>query len=230
MSMPRSRRPRGNIDVRRPVAFALTLGLLLACATAQATQADRDKPVNVTANSFSGSQDGGKATFIGNVRIDQGTLHADGDNGVGYFDQNNQVQRVVLTGKPAHLQQKLDDGSMVHGAGNTIDYTVSQNTVVLTGDATVVQEGRGSFHGARLVYNTDTGQINGEGGGGGQVHMTLQPRPKNSPAAKPAPATSAGSRAAAAATSAQPASASSLSQPAPAASAQAPSPASSTHG
>jgi lipopolysaccharide export system protein LptA len=220
MSTPRLRRNRGSTDSHaRSVAFALMLGALLACATAQATQADRDKPVNVNANSFSGSQDSGKATFIGNVRIDQGTLHADGDHGVGYFDQNNQVQRVVLTGTPAHMQQKLDDGAMMHGSADTIDYTVSQNTVVLTGDANVVQEGRGSFHGAKLVYNTDSGQINGEGGSGGQVHMTLQPRPKNSPAAKPAPATTAG---------AAPAPASSSTQPAPAASA--PAPASSTHG
>ena len=220
MSTPRLRRHRGSTDSQaRSVAFALMIGALLACATAQATQADRDKPVNVNANSFSGSQDSGKATFIGNVRIDQGTLHADGDHGVGYFDQNNQVQRVVLTGAPAHMQQKLDDGATMHGSANNIDYTVSQNTVVLTGDANVVQEGRGSFHGAKLVYNTDSGQINGQGGSGGQVHMTLQPRPKNSPAAKPASAASAGT---------PPAPTSSSTQPAPAASA--PAPASSTHG
>lgn len=221
MSTPRSPRKGGSTEMRA-IAFAVALAACFACAAAQATQADRDQPVNVNANSFSGSQDSGKATFVGNVRIDQGTLHADGATGVGYFDQDNQVQRVVLTGSPAHMQQKLDDGAMVHGSANTIDYTVSQNTVVLTGDATVVQEGRGSFHGAKLVYNTDTGQINGEGGSGGQVHMTLQPRPKTSPAAKPAPATSAGTAPAASASSAQP------SMPA-ATVPQAPAPASTTH-
>ncbi|MEO6969056.1 MAG: lipopolysaccharide transport periplasmic protein LptA [Rhodanobacteraceae bacterium] len=147
-------------------------------------QADRDQPVNVNANSFSGSQDSGKTVFTGAVKIDQGTLHADGDNANGYFDQNNQVQRVVLTGKPAHMQQKLDDGSMVHGSADTIDYTVSENTVVLIGNANVVQEHKGEFHGAKLTYNTDSGQISGESGGGGQVHLTLQPKPKSA-AAKP---------------------------------------------
>lgn len=221
MSTPRSPRKRGSIEMRA-ITFAIASVVLFACSTAQATQADRDQPVNVTANSFSGSQDSGKTTFTGNVKIDQGTLHADGNSAVGYFDQNNQVQRVVLTGSPAHMQQKLDDGTMVHGQANTIDYTVSQNTVVLTGDASVVQEGKGSFHGAKLTYNTGSGQINGEGGTGGQVHMTLQPRPKASPPARPAPATSG----------APPASASSSAQPAPASSApmQTPAPASTTHG
>jgi lipopolysaccharide export system protein LptA len=215
MSTPRLRRLSARIDSR--VTFALAFAALLFCANAQATQADRDKPVNVTANSFAGSQESGKTTFTGNVKIDQGTLHADGNSAIGYFDQNNQVQRVVLTGSPAHMQQTLDDGELVHGAANTIDYTVSQNTVVLTGDATVVQEGKGSFHGARLVYNTDSGQINGEGGTGGQVHMTLQPHPKTSPAAKPASAAS----------TAAPRPASSAMQPAPGVSV--PAPASSTH-
>ncbi|HXS72416.1 MAG TPA: lipopolysaccharide transport periplasmic protein LptA [Rhodanobacteraceae bacterium] len=217
--MPRLRRNRGSIDLLRAAPLALALAAIFACTGAQATQADRDQPVNVNANSFAGSQESGKTTFTGNVKIDQGTLHADGDNAVGYFDQNNQVQRVVLTGTPAHMQQKLDDGSMVHGAANTIDYTVSQNTVVLTGNANVVQEGKGSFHGEKLTYNTDSGQISGESGGGGQVHLTLQPKPKP---AKAAPAKAASAPAAGASIAAPPAS---TTMPPP----TVPAPASTTH-
>ncbi|MEO7149965.1 MAG: lipopolysaccharide transport periplasmic protein LptA [Rhodanobacteraceae bacterium] len=182
--------------------FALLFAGALACGAANAAQADRDQPVNANANSFFGSQDSGKTVFTGNVKIDQGTLHADGDSATGYFDQNNQVQRVVLTGKPAHMQQKLDDGSMVHGSANTIDYTVSENTVVLTGDANVVQEHKGEFHGAKLTYNTDSGQISGESSAGGQVHLTLQPKPKSAPAkpkttaTQPAPSQSAAAQSA----------------------------------
>lgn len=198
MCTPRSRRNRASIDspnLRAPLV--VLLAGMLACAAANATQADRDQPVNVNANAFSGSQDSGKTVFTGSVKIDQGTLHADGDNATGYFNQDNQVQRVILTGKPAHMQQKLDDGSMVHGSADTIDYTVSENTVVLTGDANVVQEHKGEFHGAKLTYNTDSGQISGQGGEGGLVHLTLQPKPKTAPAkpktkaTPPAPAQSA---------------------------------------
>lgn len=222
MSTPRLRHRSARTDLRA-ITFALAFAASLFCAGAQATQADRDQPVNVNANSFSGSQDSGKTTFTGNVKIDQGTLHADGNSAVGYFDQNNQVQRVVLTGTPSHLQQKLDDGSMVHGAANTIDYTVSQNTVVLTGDATVVQEGKGSFHGAKLTYNTDSGQISGESGASGQVHLTLQPKPKT---ATSTPAKSSSAAAPAAAVSAPAPASSTPATPTPM---QMPAPASSTH-
>lgn len=197
MSTPRSpRRSRSGSSKSAPALASLAFALVALSLSlgAQATQADRDQPVNVNANSFVGSQDSGKATLTGNVKIDQGTLHADGDNAVATFNQDNQVQRVLLTGNPAHMQQKLDDGNMVHGSASTIDYSVSENTVVLTGNATVVQQGRGEFHGTKLVYNTDSGQINGQGGTGGQVHMVLQPKtsgPKKP--AKPSQPASAGS-------------------------------------
>jgi lipopolysaccharide export system protein LptA len=109
-------------------------------------------------------------------------MHVEGDKAVGYFDENNQIQRAVVTGNPARFHQTLDDNSLVHGSASNIDYQVSENTVILTGNAVVVHEGQGDFHGAKLTYNTDTGSINGMGGPGGQVHMTLVPKPK---AAKP---------------------------------------------
>ncbi len=214
MSTAYSRRRSVRTDARA-IAFAFAAGLICACA--QAKQSDRDQPVSVDAQSFSGSQDSGKATYKGAVKISQGTLHADGDNATGYFDQDNQVQRVVLTGSPAHMQQQLDDGTSVHGQANTIDYTVSQNTVVLTGNAVVVHEGQGEFHGAKLTYNTDTGQINGEGGPGGQVHMVLQPKKKAAPA-KPAAAAGASSVPVRPASAAAPAPAASATQPASASS------------
>jgi len=123
------------------------------------------------------------------VTMDQGSFHADGAQATGYTDPDDtsQWQRVVLTGSPAHFQQTQDSGTLVHGQAATIDYRVSENTVILTGNAVVVQQGRGEFHGNRLVYNTDTGEIQGTPASGGRVHITLQPRSKPAPAsAKPA--------------------------------------------
>lgn len=166
-----------------PLAVVFT-ALFGMCSVAHALTSDRSQVINVNANHSLMSQDNEKAVLSGHVRIDQGSLHADGDNGIGHFDQNNALQRMVLTGAPAHFQQKLDNGSMVHGSAASIDYIVSENTVILTGNATVVQQGRGEFHGAKLTYNTDSGQIVGDGGTGGQVHMVFQPKPKAG--AKPA--------------------------------------------
>src|SRR5690348_4809626 len=185
MSTPRSRRIRARIDL--PV---LLIAALLACGVAQAKQTDKNQPININASAFAGSQDSGKITFTGSVTMDQGSFHADGAKATGYTDPNDtsQWQRVVLTGNPAHFRQTQDNGTLVHGQAATIDYKVSENTVILTGNATVVQQGRGTFHGEKLVYNTDTGEIEGTAAAGGRVHITLQPRSKPAPAsAKPAP-------------------------------------------
>ena len=166
----------------RAIAFACAFACIAASISAQAKQTDSSQPVLVKADNSVMDQDKGIATLTGHVNLDQGTMHIEGDKAVGYFDENNQVQRAVVTGNPAHFHQTLDDNSLVHGSASNIDYQVSENTVILTGDAVVVHEGQGDFHGAKLTYNTDSGSINGIGGPGGQVHMTLVPKPK---AAKP---------------------------------------------
>ena len=205
MSTPRSRRIRVRIDLS-----VLLIAALVACGVAQAKQTDKNQPININASAFAGSQDSGKITFTGSVQMDQGTFRADGAQASGYTDPNDtsQWQRVVLTGSPAHFRQTQDNGTLVHGQAATIDYKVSENTVILTGEASVVQQGRGEFHGDRLVYNTDSGEIRGTPAAGGRVHITLQPRSKPAPAgAQPAPASTAapaGSIPPAASTSAAP--------------------------
>jgi lipopolysaccharide export system protein LptA len=206
--------------------LALFVAALCACGMAQAKQSDKNQPININASSFAGSQDSGKIVFTGSVTMDQGTFHADGAQATGYTDPDDtsQWQRVVLTGSPAHFQQTQDNGTLVHGQAATIDYKVSENTVILTGNASVVQQGRGEFHGEKLVYNTDTGEIQGTPPAGGRVHITLQPRTKPAPASAK-PATSAATSTPASA----PASASMPSAPAPA-STVAPAPASTAAG
>ncbi|HKT40773.1 MAG TPA: lipopolysaccharide transport periplasmic protein LptA [Rhodanobacteraceae bacterium] len=208
MSTAPSHRTRTRIEW-----LALLVAALCACGVAQAKQSDKDQPININASSFAGSQDSGKIVFTGSVTLDQGTFKADGSQATGYTDPDDtsQWQRVVLVGSPAHFQQTQDNGTLVHGQGATIDYKVSENTVILTGNAVVVQQGQGEFHGEKLVYNTDTGEIQGSPVAGGRVHITLQPRTKPAPAgAKPAgtgaPASSAPASAPASASTPAPAS------------------------
>ena len=191
MFTPRSRRIRARIDL--PVGrFVLLAAMLVACGTAQAKQSDKNQPINLNATGhLIGSQQSGKIVITDNVTLDQGTFRAAGDKATGYTEPNDtsQWQRVVLTGSPARFQQTQDNGTVVHGQAQTLDYRVSENTVILTGNASVVQEGRGSFRGEKLTYNTDTGDIKGTAAAGGRVHITLQPRSKPASArAKRAPA------------------------------------------
>ena len=74
MSMPRFRHARTRIDW--VILLAAALG---ATGAAHAKQSDKDQPLNLNAVRLVGSQQNGKLVVSGNVTMDQGTFHADGD-------------------------------------------------------------------------------------------------------------------------------------------------------
>lgn len=193
MSTPRSSRSaRIRIELAAP-------GLLLALMAlpAAALQSDRQQPLNINAQHFTAVKDPGVSRFWGQVTLSQGSLKGDAAQATAYTNADNKITRVVLEGTPAHLSQQQDDGSTMQAQAQRIDYTPDTDTVILTGAAQVVQPGHGSFQGERLVYNTQTGAMQGESAAGGEVHVTFQPRPKKpaalAPAGKtPAPAASSG--------------------------------------
>ena len=188
---PRAMRPERNT----PLSALILLALLLAPLTAQALRSDRDQPMLVNAKNAEKAP--GIAHLNGDVVLRQGSLHGSGAHGIIYTDAKGKVTRVVLEGSPARLSQQMDGGGEMHGAALTIDYTPASGTAVLIGDANVDQSGHGSFSGAKLVYNTRTGAMQGEGGRG-QVQLIFQPRRKSAPAApassKPAHAGSGGGK------------------------------------
>ena len=173
-------RPRAMRPERTVLLSALVLpALLLAPLTAQALKSDRDQPMLVNAKNAEKAP--GIAHLNGGVVLRQGSLHGSGDHGIIYTDAKGKVTRVVLEGSPARLSQQMDGGGEMHGAALTIDYTPASDTAVLIGDANVDQSGHGSFSGAKLVYDTRTGAMQGEGGRG-QVQLIFQPRRKSAPA------------------------------------------------
>ncbi|UGB46144.1 lipopolysaccharide transport periplasmic protein LptA [Frateuria edaphi] len=185
-SMPRSR----PASMRASAALVL-LGLTVL-APVQAKRTDRDQPMDVQASHFDGFRKPNSTTTLkGNVVITQGSLKATGDLAKVHFDANAEIDSVVLTGSPAHLQQLDDNGNLMQGDAATIDYKVAKDYAVLQGHASITQQGRGEAHGDRLTYNTQTSEMTGDSGGDGRVHMIFKPQPKSgtaAPAAAPAPA------------------------------------------
>jgi lipopolysaccharide export system protein LptA len=152
----------------------------------------------VHADSFDGfNAPNSITTLTGHVLITQGTMKVTGDLAKLYFDADQQVSRVVVTGKPAHIEQLDDSGNLMTGEALTLDYDNIHGIAVLTTNAVVHQQGRGEAHGDKLTYNTQTSYITGESNGDGRVHMTFLPKPHpvtpGKPAAsQPASASSAG--------------------------------------
>lgn len=173
---------------RRLSICSLVIVALLASPLAMARKSDRDKPMDVTAGKQVGTLDDTTPTVLsGGVTIDQGTLHAEAAR-AEISTRGGEISRVVFSGSPARLKQQLDDGTPMNAVANKIDYNVSNETVVFTGNVSIKQP-RGTLSGERVVYNMASGQVTSGGEGNGRVSMRIMPKNAGAsePASKPAP-------------------------------------------
>lgn len=167
-----------------PSKLALLAALMLPFA-ALAKTSDRNQPMNLEAATQDCNllDDNGKCRFSGNVVITQGTLEVHADT-ADIFRKNGEIVRVLLAGRQATMRQVMDDGSTMNAKADNIEYLVTQNTIILTGNFSI-ESPRGSNAGQRMVYNTETGQMQ-SGGDGTRVRTVLQPKTPAATPAKPA--------------------------------------------
>lgn len=184
----RLRAPHGGLAV-----IVCVLSLCMPFAT-HALTSDRDQEMNIFSNysriEQNRSGNGPSVTLLkGDVQISQGSLKASADAATieqapadAKDAQGNamggQINHVIMTGEPAHLEQKQDGGGLMRATARKIDYHLATNTVELSGNVVVNQQGRGEFRGAHMVYNTLTGTMESGAESGGRVHMRIEPRAK----------------------------------------------------
>jgi len=167
-----------------PSKLAVLAALMLPLA-ALAKTSDRNQPMNLEAATQDCNllDESGKCRFTGNVVITQGTLEVHADT-ADIFRKNGEIVRVLLTGRQATMRQVMDDGAAMNAKADNIEYLVTENTIILTGNFTV-ESPKGSNAGQRMVYNTQTGQMQ-SGGDGTRVRTVLQPKSAAPAPAKPA--------------------------------------------
>jgi lipopolysaccharide export system protein LptA len=162
---------------------------LLPCA-AWALSSDNDQPMEVEANhqksvaSRTGTAADPDITDLdGNVVITRGSIKIRADHARVYqipagakVAGAGKFSHIVLTGKPAHMQQLHDgDCGLMSADAATIDYKPLSNLAELTGSVKVVQAGRGESHSQHMIYNTETGDMeSGDSAPGSRIHMIMQ--------------------------------------------------------
>lgn len=168
----------------------LCLGItLILPLVVQAKTGDRNQPMTTSQGSVNGfNAPNTTTTLTGNVVVTQGTMKAKGDVAQLYLDADSQVSRIVMKGRPAHIQQLDDNDHLMTGEAPTLDYDNINGIAVLQPNAVVTQQGMGEAHADKLTYNTNTSYFTGTG----NVSMTYLPKQRqNANAAQPAPASSA---------------------------------------
>jgi lipopolysaccharide transport protein LptA len=126
-------------------------------------------------------------TFSGNVHIEveDGSL-ASQDATVTFV--NNEIERAVITGKPATFEHKLKESDeMARGSAANIEYDFASGTVKLTQDA-YLTDGRNDIRGQTLVYSISEQRVLADAGGQAddRVRITINPRNEEKPPPDPA--------------------------------------------
>lgn len=163
---------RGSLSL---LFFLLFSGPLLALET------DRQKPLEVNANSTDGTLGDGVTTLRGSVDIRQGTLHITADE-AEVVKADGRVQKVTFRGQPAFLEQDIEEQGLVQATGQTIEYQVASGIVTLTGKADV-KHPQYQISGEMLTYDLNIQHFKGTGdnNGNGRIHIRLDPEVLDDP-------------------------------------------------
>ncbi|HEY5774992.1 MAG TPA: lipopolysaccharide transport periplasmic protein LptA [Xanthomonadales bacterium] len=165
--------------INRPFAkqarVCLYLFLLSLSLPLMALESDRQEPLEVSANSTDGTLGDGITTLRGNVDIRQGTLRITADE-AEVNKVEGKVSRVTFRGRPAFLEQEIEEQGLVQATANTIDYQVASGIVTLSGNADV-KHPQYQISGELLTYDLNIQHFQGSSDkdGNGRIHILLDP-------------------------------------------------------
>lgn len=171
----------------------IIFGLALASLSNQAAaeSADRDKPIDLEADSVKVDDAKQTSTYIGNVILTQGTLIIHADKLIVREDKEG-FQHSTSLGNPTTFKQKLEGkNEYMQGSALRIEYDGRMDKVQLYTKAWV-KRGEDIVHGDYIMYDANAEYAEVIGGGSqaaaapgtpaGRVRAVIQPKNKAAPA------------------------------------------------
>lgn len=164
--------------------FLPLLAACLACADAWAEKADRNRPIQIEADSVSMDDVNKTAVYQGNVIFSQGTLNIMAERVVVQQDDQGMTTGEA-TGQPVHFRQKMEGSDeYLEARAQRIDYDARTETMKLTGDAWVTR-GSDELRGGIIIYDIRTERYQAQGSNGdgstGRVRAVIRPRSADTP-------------------------------------------------
>lgn len=162
---------------------------VLLAAPAHAEKADRDKPVNLEADTVTLDDIRKLSIYQGNVILRQGTLMLRADR-VQVTQTEGGLDQVVATGRPVAFRQKVDGrDEFIEGFANRIEYDSVKSQLELIGQAQL-RRGSDELRGAQISYNANTGfyKVVGQPDAktpSGRVRAVIRPKPRTQQPAQP---------------------------------------------
>ncbi len=166
-----------------PCAVAGLVCLLLAVTAlggwaprALALSSDREKQIEIEADSAEADEKERVTIYRGDAVITQGTLRITGDTVWIYFNEDYEFVKLVSEGKPAHMQQQPDGQKELQMAdANRLEYYADKNLIVLLGNA-VYGMGEDRISAERIEYDSLNGRMKATGNQNKRIKIQIMPR------------------------------------------------------
>jgi len=170
-----------NSSLRYLRHAAVCLVIIFCNAPAHANSADRQKAINVKADSSEFDERAGTQTLSGDVEISQGSLSINADN-IKIELKEGALFRISGLGSPIRFQQLTESSELMRGQSNQITYNIETSTITFQGDAEFERPGQ-KFTGHSIEYNMVELTFKATGkktdNGNGRVNIVLQPAKLN---------------------------------------------------
>jgi lipopolysaccharide export system protein LptA len=156
----------------------LCLGILAFIPAALAEKGDRDKPINVEADSVKVDDVKRVATYEGHVVLSQGTLMITADR-IEVRQNDKGVVSGLATGSPVYFRQKMDaSNEFAEGWAARVEYDSQGDKIKLMGQARL-KRGIDELSGEQITYDSSTEFFQAKGGSSGasgRVRAVIRPR------------------------------------------------------
>lgn len=145
-------------------------------ATVVALSSDREKRIEIEADSAEADEKERVTIYRGDAVITQGTLRITGDTVWVYFNENYEFVKLISEGTPAHMQQQPDGQEGLQTAdANRLEYYAEKNLIVLLGDA-VYGMGTDRISADRIEYDSLNGRMKAAGKQHQRVKIQIMPK------------------------------------------------------
>ncbi len=167
---------------------AVLLGLLWSGAT-QALSTDSQQPINIEADRVDADDRKRLTIYRGKAIITQGSIRISGDTVKMYFDDQNELVKLISIGKPARFRQRPDGKKEFQRAeARRIEYYANKDLMILINQAKASQ-GADTIRADRIEYDTFHGKVKAESrpaskngnGPKSRVQITINPKNKKRP-------------------------------------------------
>jgi lipopolysaccharide export system protein LptA len=149
-----------------------------------ALKSDGDQPIVIDSNTATYDDAKAISTYTGNVISIQGSIRVNSDKLVVYFIKG-EADKLVFTGNLAKFKQTPNEGDQdIIGEALTGEFYPKKNLLVLIDKATVWQD-NGVYSSDYIEYDLKTSLVKAgeKESAGKRVHVVLQPKEKEQPAA-----------------------------------------------